>query len=207
MVLHRWLRDYQGIGQTVNLAIPEVKEEAIVLTRSSVLLSDGKVMFEEIDLDPPSNPKPDEVQTLRGQADAIAKRIAETAFKVDTNWKPVFMARFGIVHDDTFTFLTETATEVTARISLNQATKTVKDGGLWYEETLPPESILTCPVMASLQGARAVAKENNLGLIAAKDKLLRVVNNGLKEPVQMGGDASIGHGMIQANLDWEGAES
>ena len=39
-------------------------------------------------------------------------------------------------------FLAETATEVRARIVLNQNTGTVRKGGLWNEENLPAEAVL-----------------------------------------------------------------
>lgn len=54
----------------------------------------------------------------------------------------MFVERFCIVNDDVFSFLLNTATEITARIRLNDETKTVADGQLWYEEALPAESIL-----------------------------------------------------------------
>jgi CRISPR/Cas system CMR subunit Cmr4 (Cas7 group RAMP superfamily) len=55
----------------------------------------------------------------------------------------LFTRRFVVVDDDTMTFLWETATQVDARVRLDDATRTVAQGALWLEESLPPETLLT----------------------------------------------------------------
>ena len=47
-----------------------------------------------------------------------------------------------IVHDDLFAHLAQHATPVSPHIAINNETKVVKDGALWYEENLPAESVL-----------------------------------------------------------------
>lgn len=47
-----------------------------------------------------------------------------------------------IVSDDLFAHIAQFATPVTPHIAIDNATKTVKPGALWYEETLPPETVL-----------------------------------------------------------------
>ena len=46
-------------------------------------------------------------------------------------------------------FLLETAMEVQAHIRLDNDTKTVERGGLWYQESLPAESVLAGLVVAA----------------------------------------------------------
>src|SRR5690606_3877485 len=46
-----------------------------------------------------------------------------------------------VISDDSFTHFARYATEVNARIGLDYQTKTVKDGALFYQEFLPPETI------------------------------------------------------------------
>ena len=55
------------------------------------------------------------------------------------------------MHDDLFTFLTHSATEVTARVALEADTKTVKKGGLWYEEAVPTEAIFHAPLSSKTE--------------------------------------------------------
>ena len=47
-----------------------------------------------------------------------------------------------MIHDDVMSLLLDTATEVNAHIRLNNETKTVERGALWYQESLPAESVL-----------------------------------------------------------------
>lgn len=47
-----------------------------------------------------------------------------------------------LVSNDMFSHLAQSATPVNAHIKINNDTKTVNNGSLWYEETLPPETLL-----------------------------------------------------------------
>lgn len=75
----------------------------------------------------------------------------ESQGAVDSNYNAVFNLfpalgdrrdRFAIVSDEAFGFLCETGTEVNAHIRIQDETKIVAKGGLWYEETLPAETLL-----------------------------------------------------------------
>jgi CRISPR-associated protein Cmr4 len=87
---------------------------------------------------------------LTGQADeattAIAKSLAATIFP-EKSAQDGFVSRFALLSDNLFDFLTETATEITARVALKEDTKTVRDGGLWYEEAVPAEAIFVAPIL------------------------------------------------------------
>ncbi len=47
-----------------------------------------------------------------------------------------------IVSDDMFSHLAQYTTAVTPHIAIEKERKTVKNGALWYEETLSPETVL-----------------------------------------------------------------
>jgi len=100
-------------------------------------------------------------------------------------------ARWFLVSDQHFQFLAENATEVQPRIALGP-NKTTDDGGnLWYQEVLPPETLLYTTVFAT-----AERKGNGQGLDAAvvlqKVELLK--NAGY---IQMGGDETLGRGIFE----------
>jgi len=99
----------------------------------------------------------------------------------------MFVERFCIVNDDVFSFLLNTATEITARIRLNDETKTVADGQLWYEEALPAESILA--------GLMLIAPP------ASKTDLIQSITTELprlwQKPIQLGGKATVGRGICR----------
>lgn len=58
-------------------------------------------------------------------------------------------SRFAVVDDDTMAFLWDTGTQIDARVAIDGATRTVRDGALWYEESLPPETLLVGLLLAS----------------------------------------------------------
>ncbi len=95
--------------------------------------------------------------------------------------------RLCLVHDDVMGFLLETATEVVARIRLEDQTKTVAKGALWYEESLPAESLLY----------------SLLSLGSSRKKEVAVALDDLKPLLgfaQMGGKASVGRGLCHLRL-------
>jgi CRISPR-associated protein Cmr4 len=53
-----------------------------------------------------------------------------------------------IVSNDDFSYLVQHATPVNAHIAIESETKTVRTGALWYEETLPPETVLYVGITA-----------------------------------------------------------
>lgn len=69
-----------------------------------------------------------------------------------------------IVSDDLFNHLAQHATPVAAHIQIDNKTKTVKSGALWYEETLPSDTVLYVCVVA--QDSRKNGKADG-GLSAA----------------------------------------
>jgi CRISPR-associated protein Cmr4 len=54
-----------------------------------------------------------------------------------------------LVNDDLFAHLAQYATPVNPHIAIENKTKTVKAGALWYEETLPAETVLYVALAAS----------------------------------------------------------
>src|SRR5205823_471228 len=101
----------------------------------------------------------------------------------DTTWRTAFIERFCIVPDDIMSFLGDTATEVTARIKMSSATKTVdqETGGLWYEEALPCETVLYGLVLATK--IRATSEQEVF------DTVHSLIDD---KTVQLGGKATVG---------------
>jgi len=86
-----------------------------------------------------------------------------------------------------FSFLLTTATEITARIRLEENSKTVAKGALWYEEALPAETILSGLVVATR--VRSNPTEVFATIQSATDK-----------PLQVGGNATVGRGFCQMQM-------
>ncbi len=88
------------------------------------------------------------------------------------------------------TFLSEHATDVVARIALEDDSKTVRQGGLWYEESLPTESVLV-----SLVSAQSIGKQ-----YLTPAAVMSHAATLMKESIQLGGKATVGRGRCRLEL-------
>ena len=103
--------------------------------------------------------------------------------------------RLVVVHDDIFSFLARNATSVQPHIAIKSDTKTVKDGALWFEETLPPETLLYVPLTATASrrkgGALTAAQ-----VLEQFEQLLPAGKNWL----QLGGNETTGMGWCRVGI-------
>lgn len=95
--------------------------------------------------------------------------------------------KLAIISDDYFSHLCHAAIPVQAHIAIDSAKKTVMNGALWYEESLPPDTIMYLSLMA--QPGR------NGGAMSAEE-VMAVVNKQLlvRPYLQVGGNETTGMG-------------
>jgi CRISPR-associated protein Cmr4 len=137
-----------------------------------------KIYLEDIDLEAKEN------ATLQKWGDFLAGEV----FAEDMDWQKIFKERLVLVNDDLFTFLCETGTEVSARIRIEDGTKTVAKGALWYEEFLPVETLLAGVVWCDrVYGGDGKPTERQL--------MERFCKNPLD--LQIGGKATTGKGRVR----------
>jgi CRISPR-associated protein Cmr4 len=186
LTLRRLRRDMQAAGFAPLPPEPwEVGEDEAHIPQplgappvgSALNTRDGKVFLCELDLTAREKP----------EARIWAKTLAEAVFPGDAAWQGEFVRRFAVVSGDTFGFLSETGTEVSARVCIDDQNKTVKKGQLWYEESLPAESIL-----AGLVWCDKVYASPGTG----EDALLAKYCASLPT-LQMGGKATTGKGRVR----------
>lgn len=127
-----------------------------------------------------------------------------TVIQDAADWQTFFQARFCIVHDDVLTFLLDTATEVQARVQLDENSKTVRKGGLWYEEALPAETVLAglvvaTPVQQKTDGGGRWTKKNG-GWVPPTSEIFRAVGQLAGRPMQFGGKSTVGRGLCRTVL-------
>ena len=109
--------------------------------------------------------------------------------------------RLVVVNDDIFSFLARNATSVQPHIAIDSTTKTVKDGALWFEETLPPETLLYVPLTATAsrrKGGDLTAAQ----VLAQFEQLLPAGKNWL----QLGGNETTGMGWCRVGIARASAE-
>jgi CRISPR-associated protein Cmr4 len=194
-LLRRFARDAREAG--VELPAPPVPaklEDCIVLATALTLTSGERRRVVLEDLDFAVAVESGETHPLA----VIAARVGEALFPSGTpdadSWRTVFRERLCLVHDDVMSHLLETATEVDARIRLSEETKTVAKGALWYEESLPAESLL-----AGIAAAAPLRPGNGRPERTAAALLDHVASltTGL---VQLGGKANTGRGSCLVRL-------
>jgi CRISPR-associated protein Cmr4 len=186
LVLQRLKRDLEALGMAppFTCAIPESSDSlTVILPEVNSVLVSGKVYLEDLDL----------TVDRRKEAGEIAAGVARALFGTDGK---EFTSRFAIVSDEVFNFLSETATEIQARVALEDENKVVRKGGLWYEEAVPAETIFCGPVLAAdyyVEKAKLIEDFNK----ALKPNQQQGTTNLQPITIQIGGNASVGRGLCR----------
>ncbi len=116
-------------------------------------------------------------------------------------WESAFInTHLCVIPDDDMSYLLETATEVVARVRLNDDLKVVEEGALWYEESLPAESILYGIVQT--ENARREFEFDGHGRgkhdASAVATIVRAVSH--DKTLQFGGKATVGRGLCSVRF-------
>ncbi|MCL6445451.1 MAG: type III-B CRISPR module RAMP protein Cmr4 [Alicyclobacillus sp.] len=133
LILQRLRRDMELLGFDVsNLEVPSVQVQEGVTGSASIVARNGTAFLEEYNI------------RVQGQAsmEPWIRWVADAVFREDPAWETLFRERFVVVSDELFQFFCEYGTDVSAHIRICDTTGTVQEGALWYEESLPPETIL-----------------------------------------------------------------
>ncbi|BBD76989.1 type III-B CRISPR module RAMP protein Cmr4 [Hydrogenophilus thermoluteolus] len=98
-----------------------------------------------------------------------------------------------VLSDTDFAYFSEHATLVEPHVRINDATGTADDGGLFYTENLPPESLLVAPLLVS----RTRSGKDDIAPEAVMGHIKGVIDGKL---LQIGGDATTGRGLVVAKV-------
>ncbi|MEI7642885.1 MAG: type III-B CRISPR module RAMP protein Cmr4 [Chloroflexales bacterium] len=182
-VLRRFARDARDAAMKDlpgDIGNPVSEQQCTVADSSKLRLSGDSVYLEDLDLTATSDP------TTTAWANWLASHI----FANDPIWQAMLAERLCVVHDDVLNFLLTTATEITARIRLEEQTKTVAKGGLWYEESLPTETVLAGPLMIMPNGMTKMDA----------GQIITIIGTCTAKPLQLGGKATIGRGLCRISM-------
>ncbi len=170
-LLRRDLR-YAGLEAP---AVPSPVDDRTILTPGTVLAKDGEVYLEDLDF------------RREEGADEWADFLSRQVFPDDPEWVSLFRERMAVVSDDVFGFLAETGTEVAARIRIDPVCRTVEGGALWYEESLPAETLMAGTVWCDrVYGQNGPSAGDLIRAFCARP--LRC---------QLGGKATVGKGLVR----------
>jgi len=177
----RLYADLAGDGVT---AIPQLAAQDVLADAATLAHAVNQrpvVMLEEIDLYVAND-----ASNLRA---AWQAKLLPLFYDGGTNsLRSVVENRFAIASDEVFAYLCETAMDVRARVRLTEE-RTVKAGALWYEENLPPESLL--------YGVWGAQKSRGLDAEQACQKLTAASN---PRDAQIGGKSTVGRGMVRLHF-------
>lgn len=166
------LRRFQRDCQLLEMATPPEKigvpgeDEALTAGGLETVSIGGKarLVLEDLDFEVKQS-------AAKEWGDWIAGRLFPA--REDAEWRAEFLKRFVVLRDQDFDYLCEFATEVNAHIKV--ATDGDPDNNLWYEETLPAETVLVS--LLKMEGAMPE------GLIP--------------KTLHLGGNATTGQGLVR----------
>lgn len=179
LAVNRWLRDAGEQAALLPDGKTDVAAGTILLPSTSAkqrLQCGTEVRLEDLAFTP-------QVETTKW-ALGLFERIAKACFD-DSFWHDFFLERVGIISDDSFTYFTRTALEITAHNRIDDDRKIVAKGQLWWEEAVPAEAIFA--------GLLDLTRRKQSALID-------IVRKGIDAPLQMGGNASVGRGIVHVRM-------
>lgn len=141
------------------------------VAKDTVLSTGGYIFLEEIEC------QIDSSEAVQKLVNEWADHLAKSLFPDDAG---LFTERFAVVDDETMTFLWECCTQVDARVRINEH-GVVQEGALWYEESLPAETLLL--------GVAVVIKRDE-----KPERFLDFCLSEERSDLQFGGKATVGRG-------------
>lgn len=186
LLINRFLQDLQERQESPNNLIQRCSE----LTRDQCWVPQQSMLFH----------KPDNVIIHDYHMVSInqqsAKSLQAIYEQLKKNLSTVMSAEeldqhICIVSDEILIRLVKTCTEVNAHIRIDPETGTVGEGALWYEESLPADTVLTSVVIGQIvaQGAK---REQQKSLLHAF-----LQTQATTQTIAMGGRLSVGAGLCQ----------
>jgi CRISPR-associated protein Cmr4 len=193
-LLQRYNRDRQGVSlKELDIGKVMPANDGAVLCSNSVLAHQhsGVDRVYLFDLDPEASRK--------HELDACAQAIAQAASPPDAalgkEWCAAFQERLVVVSDEVLLYFCDMALEVRARVRLEDDTKLVRKGHLWYEESLPAETLAYAVVAADPVGGQQAADTLKDFTSAHRPEQAEGFSQ-----IQLGGNATVGRGWVRTAL-------
>jgi CRISPR-associated protein Cmr4 len=180
------------IGIAANWPSLTVDDGHCLLANPALLSPGGKLHLEAFEYAAQVSqdlPKVAEDIAARALPDGLAYDFFRNKLKTD----------LVVLSDTDFGYFAEHAMLVEPHVRIDPDTGTAKDGGLFYTENLPPESLLIAPLLAS-QTRTVKKKDEKEDWEDAAGVLLKIKNVIDGKLLQIGGDATTGRGLVVATI-------
>ncbi len=185
-LLKRLKRDAERLGltQTIAFDIPEFSKDEKEANQSAFALNAQPQLYLE------------EYRFTAKSHGTLEKIVKSLNSLLGNEFEETLRQQLVIVSDDIFSHFATYATPVAAHIAIQSDTKTVKDGALWYEETLPPETVLYVALNANRsRWIDASRKELDLTSKPVLECITKnLFNNTQPSYLQLGGNETVGMG-------------
>ena len=171
--------------------IPAVSEGRCAVQTAALLSGEGKLHLEAFEYEADDS--------AAEKLGALAKDLANRALPQEDGFKffrDKLETDLVVLSDTDFAYFVEHATLVEPHVRIDDATGTADDGGLFYTENLPPESLLIAPLFAG--GTRAGKQDGDE--MKAAEVMLKIRTAIDCRPLQIGGDATTGRGLVIARV-------
>ena len=180
--------DWEPIGPDAPEAGAGAGDQAFVLDGSAVAV-DGQVVLEEFAFEAVPTP----------ELEAVARWLMENALPQGDEygyWREALPKHLVVLPETAFRDFVQYATEIVARIRIHDEKKTVDRGGLWTEEHLPAETVLYATLFASRPRV-----PNPLSGLENAGQVLEFVKSCVdNRRLQLGGDATVGRGIVKVRV-------
>ncbi len=189
LALARVKRLAELAGVEVPWEVPTMAEGQ-ALTASGAALANGRLVLEAF-----------EFLAADGDCTGIAEWLARQAFaNPDDFFAKKLKTNLVILNNSDFTHFARHAMVVEPHVRIDDESGTADDGGLFYTENLPPETIMAGLAQASVERFKKDKPRDNP---MDADAILAAVFGGIEgrpgiagEPLQIGGDATTGRGLV-----------
>jgi len=181
--LARFRRDAEIAGLSLDWELPPDLSSDQAWVSGDKLKAGDSIVLEEFSFTPDS--------THADKVKAIGEWLADNALPNGSEyeyWRTNLPEKLCILPGDAFRDFVKYATEVQTHIRIDEATKTVKEGALWTSESLPMDSLLYCPLMATRSRKKGVDLDGKQ--ILQKLASLELVRT------RLGGDETTGQGVV-----------
>ena len=179
--LENFKRSAELTGHKVGWEFTEKPDEggALISAKGSDLVL-GTIVLEEFSF----TSKPSTV------VDTVAEWLVENALPKEFSkyWEEILPKRLCILSEDAFRDFCMYATEIQTHVKLDPATKTTSNTALWTTESLPVDTLLYAPLMAT-------DVRDGKNTLAAADVLNEVAKLKITH-LQLGGDETTGQGWV-----------
>lgn len=188
LLLARLARDLELAGASEALPVPDVSDTALVAAGSPLLLGRDRITVEEYPAQAKEHPDVARIGAMLGHLAAPGEF-----------WRKRLATHLAVLPENLLRDLVQMATTIETHVRIDNETGTADEGGLFYEELLPSDSILYVPTYVAPPLEPRNGKRD--GWPANRDTVLEMLRKVSEQRVQMGAGATTGRGVVYCRLE------